>query len=102
MYLGKVFSKDGKMDGKFLKHVGSSTKGYSSMWSVRTYEYLLKEVKWLYIKSVLLPVLLYGSENWVCRENHKNKWNVVEMEYLRSVYRKIRRDRVKNALVLNE
>lgn len=61
-----------------------------------------KEPKMAAYKNVILPSFLYGGDSRVPHEIRENKSDGVEIEYLRSMCDKTRRDRVKDEWVLNK
>jgi hypothetical protein len=46
--------------------------------------------------GVLLPTLMYGSENWVWQKKHTSRINAVEIRALRSMIGVKLSDRVRN------
>lgn len=64
-------------------------------------EYLFKKTKNGLYNSVFLSMLLYGCQSWVYQKQYKRKLNVAGIGYLRSMYGKRRRDRIKNEWLLN-
>ncbi|KAF1010546.1 MAG: hypothetical protein GAK29_05048 [Acinetobacter bereziniae] len=101
-YLGRMFVKDGNLDGEIERRVKAGRKASGSLWSVAKNENVSAEAKVAVYKSVVLPTLLYGSESWVCKAQHMSKINAVGMDFLRSVCGKTRMDRVRNEWVRKE
>ena len=102
VYLGRMFTNDGKMDMEIERRVNAGRKVIGSMWAVNQSEQLSMEAKKAVYNSVVVPTVLYGSETWVCQNKHVSKINAVGMRYLRSACGKTRRDKMKNEWIRNE
>src|SRR5215468_3024833 len=102
VYLGRMFTNDGKMDIKIEKRVNAGRKVIGSMWAVNQSEQLSMEAKKAVYNSVVVPTVLYGSKTWVCQNKYVSKINAVGMRYLRSACGKTRRDKIKNEWIRNE
>jgi hypothetical protein len=102
VYLGRVFQENGNIDGEIDRRVSAGRKVVGSMMGLARSEVLSTKAKLAVYNSVLVPTLMYGSESWVCQEQHKSKLHAVGMSFLRSMCGKTRLDKVRNTWVRNE
>lgn len=61
-----------------------------------------KETQLKFYKTMALPTLLYGSENWVLRRADESSIQSAEMKFLRAVKGCTRRDHIRNDAIREE
>ncbi|XP_039276101.1 uncharacterized protein LOC120349670 [Nilaparvata lugens] len=102
-YLGTMFSEDGKIDLEVMNRVRKGSTAYYAIkdciFGKREIE---KRIKNHVYRSVIEPIMLYGSESWPIKSCHENKIRTVEMKCHRKSVGKTRRDRIRNTRIREE
>lgn len=71
VYIGKMFIKDGEIDGEALKHANAGRKVISNICFVAMNEFFLKKQKY---KTSLQLILLHGRKNcFTISQKNKDK-----------------------------
>lgn len=52
-------------------------------------------------KTIYVPTLLYGAENWTLNKRHQSRLQAAEIKYLRRTIGIKRTDRIRNAEIIN-
>ena len=102
VYLGSMFDRNGRIDGEITRRVNAGAQVVDAMNKFARDERLSKGARMAVYGSVVVPVLMYGSETWVWQKRHRSRITACEMRYLRGVRGVMRRDCVRNEQVLEE
>lgn len=96
-YLGTIIEQSGSNEVEVNNRIGATNRLLQSIKNVvvKKKEITVKTKLKIY-RTVYLPTLMYGSENWILDERQKSKLQAMEMRYLRLVRGITRRDRVRN------
>ncbi|XP_049870886.1 uncharacterized protein LOC126370141 [Pectinophora gossypiella] len=99
VYLGTMFTRDGKCDEDIERRVrlGNSVNG--AMHAVVSSQCISQDARMAVHNAVLVPTLKYGSECWVWQKKHESRINAVEMRSLRSICGVKLSDRVRNSVI---
>lgn len=47
------------------------------------------------------PIMYYGTEYWAARKHYVHKMSMAEMKILRYMYGNVRKDRIRNEVIIN-
>ena len=97
-----MFDRNGRIDGEITRRVNAGAQVVGAMSKFARDERLSKGARMAVYGSVVVPVLMYGSETWVWQKRHRSRITACEMRYLRGVCGVTRRDCVRNEQVLEE
>lgn len=96
-YFGTVIHQTGKIQEEIRKRIQKTTKAYYSLSRcVLGKEEVEKKTKTRMYKTVIEPILTYGSESWTMANSDTSMINAMQMKSLRRIVKKTRRDRVRN------
>nr|CAH7716818.1 unnamed protein product [Callosobruchus chinensis] len=102
-YLGTVIDSSGREEHNLSERISAAGKLY---WALKDSCFGKKEVsigtKLKVYKTIVIPVLLWGSESWVLTKSMKQKLQVMEMKFLRKIKGVTRTDRLKKEDIRNE
>jgi hypothetical protein len=73
------------MDGEINRRVCAGRKVVGTMAKFSRSKCLSHKAKLAVCNAVLLPIILHGSEPWVCLEKHRSKLNGVGMSFFRAM-----------------
>ena len=96
VYLGGLITEDGKCTEDIKRRIGLACAVFGTlgkMW--RTKSISIKTKMKLY-GTLVVPVLLYGSECWCLRREDERRLLVAEMGWLRRIKGRSRRERIRN------
>lgn len=80
-YLGNTITEDGTINAK-----QQSKKFYFALnRTILGKKKVVAVVKLKMYNTITLPTIQYVSENWVIQKKHKNKFNGIEMKYLKRI-----------------
>lgn len=99
IYLGSLFTRDGKCDGDIERRVSAGNKMNGALNSVVGSSNVSKKARLAVHNGVLVPTLMYGSESWVWQKRNESRINAVEMRSLRSMCGLTLKDRVRNSMI---
>ena len=60
------------------------------------------KLKGKFYRTVIRPILLYGSECWTVKYQYEQKMSVVEMRMLRWMCGHTRKDKIRNEVIRNK
>lgn len=85
-YLGVIVNRHNNIQEEINKRILNSNKCYFAMIHLFKSKYLTRTTKVRLYKTLIKPVLTYGSETWVLTEHDKSRLAVFERKILRKVY----------------
>ncbi|KAJ0179997.1 hypothetical protein K1T71_004588 [Dendrolimus kikuchii] len=98
-YLGSVLSASGDIDHDVKARITAAWAKWREVTGVICDPKMPVKLKGQVYKSIIRPVLLYGSEAWPVLERHKQELRVTEMNMLRWMCGVTRKDRVRNSRI---
>ncbi|XP_047984428.1 uncharacterized protein LOC125224952 [Leguminivora glycinivorella] len=98
-YLGSVLHASGDIDNDIKTRITAAWAKWREVTGVICDPKMPVKLKGQVYKSIIRPVLLYGSEAWPVLERHKQLLRVTEMNMLRWMCGVSRRDRVRNSRI---
>ena len=101
-YLGSVIAVNGGVEADVRHRVNEGCKVLGALKVVMKNRGQGMNVKKVFYEKVVVPTVMYGSESWGMKVNERQKLNVFEMKYLRSMTGVSRLDRVRNEVVRRE
>ncbi|KAK3569468.1 hypothetical protein QTP86_031437, partial [Hemibagrus guttatus] len=103
MYLGVLFTSEGRMDREIDRRIGAAAAVMRSMYrSVVVKKELSRKAKLSIYQSIYVPTLTYGHELWVMTERVRSRIQAAEMSFLRRVTGRSLRDRVRSSVTREE
>lgn len=101
-YLGVIVNERCFMEKEITKRIESYTNNLRLMYPLLKERLIPSRVKVIIYKTILRPVLTYGSETWTLTTRLKSKIQAAEMRVLRLIKGVTRRDRLSNDDIRNE
>ncbi|PZC79938.1 hypothetical protein B5X24_HaOG215620 [Helicoverpa armigera] len=98
-YLGSVLHASGGIDCDVRARISAAWAKWREVSGVICDPKMPVKLKGQVYKSIIRPVLLYGSEAWPVLERHKQELRVTEMKMLRWMCGVTRKDRVRNSRI---
>ena len=98
-YLGSVISEDGTITAEITHRTSSGWNKWRELTGVLCDPKMPVRVKGRVYKTVIRPVLLYGSETWALKKTHEQKLHTTEMRMLRWSGGVTLKDRVRNQYI---
>ena len=95
-YLGSILSIDGGAEKDVKSRLNKERNAFRSMTTVWKFSQYTVNTKIKLYKSCILPVLLYGSENWRMTEQDINKLSTFHTQNLQSFLKVYRLDTISN------
>ena len=86
----------GRMDDELKKRIGKFSQNVGMLYPLLKVKEIPTEIKALIYKTILRPILLYGSECWTMNTVHKSRVEAAEMRVLRVIRGISLRDRVRS------
>lgn len=85
VYLGGQISHDGKCDPDIKRRIGLTHAVFSKLSNIWNSRKLALGIKFKVFESMIIPVLMYGSECWTMRKADEQRILVAEMCWLRKI-----------------
>lgn len=85
VYLGGQISQDGKCVADIKRRIGLTWAVFSKLQNIWNCHNLTLEIKLKVHESMVIPVLMYGSECWTIRKEDERRILVAEMCWLRRI-----------------
>lgn len=102
-YLGSVINNRGSSEGELKARIQSANRLYAALRrKFLDHKQITRRTKISIFKSMYLPVLLHGGENWTLTERQEKQLQAMEMKYLRRVLGVRRIERKRNEDIRNE
>lgn len=99
-YLGAIMDVKGNLEKEISNRIRKVTAMYWALYnSFFNKREVSKRTKTKIHESVLVPMLIYGSESWVLSDNLKSKVEACEMKILRKIEGVSRMDKIKSEVV---
>ncbi|XP_063364409.1 uncharacterized protein LOC134653055 isoform X1 [Cydia amplana] len=99
VYLGTLFTRDGKHDKDIERRVNAGNRVNGALNAFMSSQKVSQKARLAVHRGVLVPTLMYGSESWVWQKRHQSQVNAVEMRALRSVCGVRLQDRIRNSVI---
>jgi len=96
VYLGGVISADSSCDEDVARRIGTASGVVRNLDDIWKSKEITADTKVKLYQSLLQSALLYNSETWTIKEEHKRKLRVFEMAVLRRICGVTRQDRIRN------
>ena len=90
------------MDSEIINRIAIYINSLSLLYPLLRDKYIPQKVKILIYKTILRPLLTYGSEAWVLTSKTRSKLQAAEMRALRLIYGVTRLDRRRNVDIQQE
>ena len=101
VYLGGTVSADQSCDKDIEQRIGLAAGIVRKLGKVWAAKDISRETKVTLYKTLVQSVVLYNSETWTLKQEHKRKLQVFEMAVLRRICGVTRRDRKRNVDIMN-
>lgn len=85
-YLGSIVNGSNEVEEEIKARIISGNKAYFMNASLFKSKLISKSAKLMLYKSIIRPVVTYGCETWVMKENIKQKLSVFERRILRRIF----------------
>lgn len=92
-YLGTIVTSDNSIKIEIESRIQKANKCYYSLLTVFKSKLISRNTKLQVYKSLIIPVLTYGSETWTLTKKEENRLRVFERKILRKIFGPIR-DRI--------
>lgn len=101
-YLGGVVSEDNEVSLEIKARLAAGNRCYFSFQRLLKSSLITRKLKLLVYKTIIKPVVLYGSETWTMTSRDGNRLNVWERKILRKIYGAVCEDGVWRIRTNNE
>lgn len=96
-YLGSVINSRGNSEDELMARIKAANRLYAALRrKFLDHKEITQETKISIFKSMYLPVLLHGGENWILTGRQEKQIQAMEMKYLRRVIGARRIDKKRN------
>jgi hypothetical protein len=85
-YLGKSVTKDKKIEEEIKERIATGNRAFFMNKKIFQSKLVSKKSKLKLYKTIIRPIVIYGSECWFLTENIKQKLLVFERRILRSIF----------------
>lgn len=102
-YLGTTINSKGNLDDELNERIQTANRVYYSLQKkFLGHKQISQTTKISVYKTVYLPILLHGGENWVLTEKQERRLQAIEMKYHRKVLGVCRMDKRRNEDIRKE
>ena len=98
-YLGGLFGREGGSALEISSRIDQYGRTVRALYPIIRDRWMGGEVKRTIFESILTPILLYGAETWSMTSKEESRIQTAEMNVLRAISGKTRRDRVRNETI---
>ncbi|KAG7296450.1 hypothetical protein JYU34_020192 [Plutella xylostella] len=99
VYLGSLFTRDGKCEGDIERRVKAENKVNGALHSFMRSQHVSQKARLAVHGGVLVPTLMNGSESWVWQKKNESRVNAAEMRSLSSMCGLKLNDRIRNSVI---
>lgn len=85
-YLGAVITSENKVETDIVNRIKAANRSYRALYPLLRSKNLSRKLKLTLYKTIIKPVLMYGSEAWVMTETTEKRLNVWERKVLRKIF----------------
>jgi hypothetical protein len=85
-YLRSIVNETNKIEEEIQSWISAGNRAYHANKKLLTNKPLSKNSKMSVYKTIIRPVVTYGSETWVMNITHEEKLKIFERKILRSIY----------------
>ena len=98
-YLGSNITSKNEIEADINSRISKYSKNMGFLYPLLREKEIPRQIKTHIYKTILQPILLYGSETWTLTERLKSKLQAAEMKALRLIMGVTRRDRKRNTYI---
>ena len=91
-YLGSIVNKTNDCSQEISERLKMGNKAFASLYKILGSNLLTKASKIRLYKTLIVPIILYGSETWTMKKCDENRLDVFERKILRRILGPIRED----------
>src|SRR6218665_426813 len=102
IYLGGVITEDGRCTKDIRRRIGLASAMFDTMNKVWRSKNITTATKVKLYGTLVIPVMMYGSECWCLRKEDERRILLAEMSWLRRILGRSRRDRIRNEVIRKE
>src|SRR6218665_3562197 len=102
IYLGGVITEDGRCTKDIKRSFGLASAMFGTMNKVWRSNNITTATKVKLYGTLVIPVMMYGSECWCLRKEDERRILLAEMSWLRRILGRSRRDRIRNEVTRKE
>jgi hypothetical protein len=84
--LGSIVNETNKKEEEIQSRIAAGNRAYHANKKLLTNKLLSKNSKMSVYKTIIRPVVTYGSETWMMNITHEEKLKIFERKILRSIY----------------
>jgi hypothetical protein len=85
-YLGNVINEEGKISELVKDRIQVGNRAYAANYRMLKSEIIKRSVKMHIYKTLIRPVVTYGSETWTLTKSDENLLRIFERKILRKIY----------------
>jgi hypothetical protein len=85
-YLGNVINKEGRISESVKDRIQAGNRTYAANHHIPNSKIVRRAVKMQIYKTLVRPVLMYGSETWTLTKSDENLLRIFERKILRKIY----------------
>ena len=85
-YLGTMTTVGNKIDVEINKRLMLANRGYYGLKKQLSSRYLTLQTKTKIYKTILRPIITYGSESWTLTKLHENKLKIFKRKILKRIF----------------
>ena len=100
-HLGVYIGERNLLETEINNRIAKFNRNVGRMYQMVKDRYIPRECKLIY-RTILKPILTYGSEMWTMTTKTELKLQAAEMKLLRLIKRVTRRDRIRNTVIRSE
>src|SRR5688572_9559886 len=102
VYLGGLITEDARCTRDIKRRSTLACTLFGKLGKIWRDRNISTRTKLKIYETLVIPVLLYGSECWCLRKEDERKLLAIEMNWLRRIKRRSKRDRIKNEVTRKE
>jgi hypothetical protein len=85
-YLGNIINKEGRISECIKDRIQAGNRAYAANHHMLKSKIIRRAVKMQIYKTLIRPVVVYGSENWTLTKSDENLLRIFERKILRKIY----------------
>ena len=99
VYLGAVISEDGSCEADIKRRIGLAAGTFGNLTTIWKAKNITIKTKVKVYETMVVPILLYGSECWSLKKTDERKIQTAEMSWLRRMIGISRLQRIRNEVI---
>ncbi|KAG1682425.1 Craniofacial development protein 2 [Nymphon striatum] len=100
VYLGQLFTKDGKCEDEIKRRIQIARNTFSKMNAIFKDQHLRLSTKLRVVRCYVIARLLYGAETWTLNETMEKRIRSLEMWFYRRILKIVWTDKISNKEVI--